>query len=280
MKQHKALAAIFISPALLFFSMFTLWPIAEVIRMSFLKINFISSSYVGLENYITIFKDKAFLLSISNSFLYAILTVIGVGISLFFAFFLYHMSRKWQDFARILLYLPVLSAGIIISAAWGWIFHQKGVINWLLQKDISWFGQASTAIPAIAIMVIHSGFGLNTIVFLANLQGIGKEYIEAAVIDGASWGQIQRHIMIPMIAPILYMVIISTIIGAFMIFEYIMMTAPYPYTATMAYSIFQKGFEFSRYGIASAQAVVLLIIAVILFTVKKQVKTWKRGEKS
>jgi len=274
MKQHKALAATFITPAFLFFCLFTLLPIIEVIRMSFLKINFITSVYVGFDNYKTIFKDEAFLLSIGNSFVYAIITLLGVCTSVFFAFFLYHMTKRWQDTVRILLYLPVLSAGIIISSAWGWIFHQKGVINWLLQSDINWFGQASTAIPAISIMVIHAGFGLNTIVILANLQGIGKEYIEAAVIDGATWWQIQWHIMIPMIAPILYMIIISTIIGAFMVFEYIMMVAPYSYTATMAYSIFQKGFEFSRYGIASAQAVVLLCISVGLFMLKKQVKAW------
>jgi len=180
------------------------------------------------------------------------------------------MSKKWQDASRILLYLPTLSAGIIIALAWKWIFNTNGIVNWILGKNINWFGQWQTAIPVISFIVISASFGSNTIVLLSAIQNINKDLIEAARIDGASWWQIIIHIILPIISPTIYMIIIMTILSAFMIVENIMMLAPYDYSATVTYSIYTKGFMFSKYGLAAAQAVILLIISIVLYIAKKK----------
>jgi len=258
-------------PSLIFFLLFTIWPLIEVFRLSFLKINFITSKFIGFQNYIDSFKDPVFLTSIANSFLYAVLLVIGLlSVSLFLALYLYHMSKKWQNASRILLYLPTLSAGIIIALAWKWIFGSAGIASWIIGKNINWFGQWQTAIPVISFIVIFASFGSTTIIFLSAIQNVNKEIIEAAVVDGASWWQIITHIILPMISPVIYMTIIMTILSAFMIFESIFMLAPYEYTATVTYSVYTKGFLFSKYGLASAQAVILLFISIILFVLKRK----------
>jgi ABC-type sugar transport system permease subunit len=257
-------------PSLIFFILFTLWPLVEVFRLSLYKINFITSKFIGLSNYIESFQDPVFLTSIANSFLYAILLVLGISISLFLALYLYHMNKKWQDASRVLLYLPTLSAGIIIALAWKWIFNTNGIVNWILGKNINWFGQWQTAIPVISFIVISASFGSNTIVLLSAIQNINKDLIEAARIDGASWWQIIIHIILPIISPTIYMIIIMTILSAFMIVENIMMLAPYDYSATVTYSIYTKGFMFSKYGLAAAQAVILLIISIVLYIAKKK----------
>lgn len=263
---------ILLIPSFIFFILFTVWPLIEVFRLSFYKINFITSKFIGLSNYIESFTDPVFLTSIANSFLYAILLVLGVGVSVFLALYLYRMNRKWQDASRILLYLPTLSAGIIISLAWKWIFQSNGIMNWILGKNINWFGQWQTAIPVIAFTIIFASFGSNTIILLSAIQNVNKELIEAAKIDGASWWQIVTHIILPIISPVIYMMVISTILGAFMVFESIFMLAPYDYTATITYSIYTKGFMFSKYGLAAAQAVILLFISVILFIIKRKLE--------
>jgi len=264
-------------PALIFFILFTLWPLATVIQLSVYKTNFITSTFVGLDNYISSFKDPAFILAIINSLVYSVLLVIGIALSLALALNLYKMSKRWQDTSRIILYLPVLSAGIIISLAWKWIFQSNGVINWLLNQcgapSINWFGQGLTAIPVIAFITMLSGIGSNTIILLAVVQNVNKDYLDAAMMDGASWRIIKNKIIIPIIAPTIYMMLIGTILGALTIFEFIYILAPYDYTSTMAFSIFKQGFEYGKYGIAAAQAIILLVVAVVLYRLKKR---WER----
>lgn len=263
-------------PGLIFFSLFTAWPIIEVFRLSVYKTNFITSSFVGMENYIISLRDPVFIRSMINSLMYIIFLVIGqVLASLFFSLLLYPMSKKWQDNSRILLYVPMLSAGIIIAQSWRWIFHADGPINWILGlmgiSVVNWFGEY-TAIPIVSFIVVFSSFGGNVIIMLASLQAVNRDFIEAATIDGASWNQIKLKILIPLIGPTIGMVGILSAIAALQIFETIYALAPYEYSATMTYHIYRQGFQFGKYGMASAQAVILLIITIILSRIKGKIE--------
>jgi multiple sugar transport system permease protein len=238
-------------PGLIFYLIFTAWPLIEVVRLSLYKTNFITTRFVWLDNYIASFKDAEFIQSIINSLGYAMFMVGGIFISLFIALYLYRLSKRWQDTSRIVLYLPSLAAGVIISMSWKWIFHSSGIA-------INWFGSTLTAIPVLSGIVAFSGIGSTVIILLAVVQSVPKDYIDAARIDGASWGQIKRKIIIPIIAPTLYMLIIGAVLAALAIFEIIYMLAPYPY---------------SEYGAASAQSVILLLVAVLLYKLRKR---WER----
>jgi ABC-type sugar transport system permease subunit len=264
-------------PGLIFYLIFTAWPLIEVVRLSLYKTNFITTRFVWLDNYIASFKDAEFIQSIINSLGYAMFMVGGIFISLFIALYLYRLSKRWQDTSRIVLYLPSLAAGVIISMSWKWIFHSSGIANWLISligiPPINWFGSTLTAIPVLSGIVAFSGIGSTVIILLAVVQSVPKDYIDAARIDGASWGQIKRKIIIPIIAPTLYMLIIGAVLAALAIFEIIYMLAPYPYSATITFSIFLQGFQYSKYGAASAQSVILLLVAVLLYKLRKR---WER----
>lgn len=264
-----------IIPAIVFFGFFTAWPIIEVMWLSMYKTNFITSIFVGIDNYIKIFKDINFIQSIINSFFYAMLLVPGqIIVSLFFSLYIYNMKKNWIDVSRIIFYIPVLSAGIIISQSWQWIFKFEGPINWLLSlikiSPINYFAQGITSIPIISFIVIMSTFGSNVIIILASILSIDKNILEAAKIDSANENQIKLHIIIPVIKNTLILIGLLSAIGSFSIFEYIYQLSPNYYTASMAYGIYTSGFLYSRYGESSAQAVILLVITILLSLLKKK----------
>lgn len=264
-------------PAILFFSLFTAWPIIQVIQLSLYKTNFITSTFVGIDNYIAIFSSNDFLLSILNSFFYALLMVPGqLIISTFLSLYIYNMKKHWLDISRILFYIPTLSAGIIIAQSWQWIFKYEGPINWLLGllqiSPINWFGQGFTSILAISFIVVISTFGGNIIIILASILSIDKSIFEAATIDGANERQIKFMIIIPMIKKTLVLIGLVAMINSFQIFEYIYQLSPQSYTATMTFRIYADSFNFGKYGIAASEAVVLLIITIALSLLKKRIE--------
>jgi multiple sugar transport system permease protein len=268
---------ILILPAFLFFALFTAWPLFEVFRLSVYKTNFITSTFIGLDNYIVSFQSEAFIKSITNSLFYAAILVPGqVILGLGMALYIFKMSKKWQDVSRIMFYLPMLSAGIIIAQCWKWIFHINGPINWLIGlcgfKALNWFGQFYTSIPVIAFIVLISSFGGNVIIFLAAIQAINKDYFEAAMIDGAGWRLIKSKIIYPLIAPTIGLIALLSGLNSLMIFETIYALNPQEYTATMAFSVYSQGFMFSKYGMASAQAVILLFVSVVIMLIKKRLE--------
>jgi ABC-type sugar transport system permease subunit len=268
---------ILLIPAILFYTLFTIWPIAEVVKLSLYKTNFIVSKFVGLDNYIAIFSDNNFLLSIVNSLFYALLLIPGqIIVSLFFSLYIYNMKKRWIDVSRILFYIPVLSAGIIIAQSWQWIFKFEGPVNWLIGlfgiSPINYFGQGITSIPVISFIVIMTTFGSNIIIILASILSIDKSLLEAAKIDGASEGQIKWYVIIPMIKNTLILIGLLAAINAFQIFEYILQLSPQAFTFTMTYNIYSESFLYGKYGIGAAEAIVLLIITILLSLLKKKVE--------
>lgn len=259
-------------PALIFFLIFTIWPIGEVIYLSTLETNFMKTTFVGIDNYIKAFNDADFIQSIFNSFEYAIILVIGqIVCALSGSLFIYNMSKKWQDASRIIFYIPILSAGIIIASSWRWLFSYDGLVNWIIGQKINWFGQGETAIPIICFIVIFSSVGANMIILLASILTIDKSLFESARIDGAKEWQMELYIIIPLIKPTLVLIGFLSFINAFQIFENIYALAPQTYAATMTYFIYQQGFEFGKYGMASAESVILLGMMIMMTLIKKKV---------
>jgi len=257
--------------------MFTIWPLAEVVKLSLYKTNFITTKFVGLDNYIYALTDPDFLQSIVNSIFYALILIPGqIFAALFMALSIYSLNKRWQDISRIILYVPVLSAGIIIAGSWKWIFHIDGPINWLLSifniEAINWFAQGVTAIPIISFIVIFSTFGSNLIILLAAILSIDKGILEAAMIDGAHEHQIKWQIIVPIISPVIVLIGLLSAINAFSIFENIYSLAPQGFAATMTFHIYQSGFMFSKYGVAAAESIILLLIVVTLSLIKKKVE--------
>ena len=271
---------LFLIPSFIFFILFSVWPIIEVLRLSFYQTNFITSTFVGLQNYIDSFQNEMFLSAMRNSFWYVILMVSGITFSsLFIALTVSNLSKKWQDTSRILIYVPVLSGGIIIAQVWKWVFSTEGVANWLLGlfgiDPVFWFSQGSTAIPVVVFVVVMASIGTYMIIFLASILSIDKGIFEAARIDGASKSQIKWMITIPILTPTIILVSLLAMIASLQVIETVMALVPQTYAFTPAFSIYTLGFKFSKWGMASAQSIILLVITVMLSILKKRIEETK-----
>lgn len=268
---------ILLLPAIVFAAGFSVWPIVTLIQYSLLKTNFITTEFVGAANYIRAFSDPAFLKSWLNSFGYMAFMVIGqTSIALAAALMTFTLSKRWHDAVRIVFYIPALAAGIIIAQAWRWIFHTEGPANWLLGlaglERVAFFAQSATAIPAISLIVITAGLGGTTIILLAGILGINTELYDAARMDGATSARIKRSIIIPILRPMLALVSLLSMLAALQIFETIYALAPYDYTATVTFHIYREAFQFGRFGLASAQAVILLVVTAGLTILKRRIE--------
>lgn len=269
--------ALLLLPAVALFSLFTAWPLVEVVRMSLYKTNFISSVFVGLDNYVQALSSREFTQAMWNTIWYIIILVPAQTVTALFAsFFVYDMKKGWLDAARIVFYVPVLSAGMIIAQSWKWVFHANGPVNWILQtmgaQKIMWFAQGETAIPVISLIVVFSSFGANVLIFLSAIVSIEKSLLDAARVDGASSFQLKTRILLPLLKPTIGMVMLLSAIGAMQVFENIYALVPQSYAATMTFFIYQQSFEFSKWGYASAEAVILLMVTLGLSMFKGRAK--------
>jgi multiple sugar transport system permease protein len=235
--------------------------------------------WVGLKNYITMFReDELFRKSLINTFYFTLGVVpLGTVLSLLAAVVM-NQKLRGQTFFRTVYFLPTVCSGIAIALLWAWLYNtQFGLINSMLRTiglpKVSWLGDKRIAMPSVIIMTIWRGLGYSMILFLAGLQGIPQEYYEAATIDGASRWQLFRRITLPLLSPTTFFVIILSMIGSFQVFEatYIMTQGgPYYATYTMVLLIFNQGFLWFRMGYASALAYILfaIILAVTLVQIK------------
>jgi len=259
-------------PVLVFCSLFVIWPVGELFFISLQKTNFITSRFVGLANYATVLRNPVFIRSAVNSVWYIILMVsMTVGGALGISLLVMREPKRTQDTTRILLYLPTLSAGIIIAQVWRWIFHVDGPINWLLGTDIQWFSQGVTAIPAISFIVAMSTIGGTLIVILSAILGIDPALYDSAMIDGATWWQIKTRIVVPLIMPTIMVMSLVAAIAAPQIFENVYALAPFEYSATVGWTIYVEAFQMSSHGTASAMSVLLMFAMLGLSALKQRV---------
>jgi len=263
-----------LAPTFFFATLFVFWPLGELFVLSMMKTDFIITSFVGLQNYVSILTSAPFLRSVYNSLWYILFVVaMIVGGATAFSLAVMTLSKAWHDVSRVLIYLPMLSAGIVIAQVWRWIFHVDGPVNWLLGTQVNFFAQGFTSIPAISLIVASSGIGGTAIVIMASVLGISKELYDAATIDGASWFQIKLHIVLPLITPTVSVMALVAAIAAPQIFETIYALAPAEHSATVGWHIYREAFQMGRHGTAAAMSVLLLFSMLGLSWAKSCVKS-------
>jgi multiple sugar transport system permease protein len=266
-----------IAPALILCAVFFIWPLIAEVRYSTQKTDFITTKNVGLANYKLAFESSSFRRAWLNSLAYMAIMAVGqTVIALFVAFAVCRLPKRWIDATRAILYIPVLSAGIIVAQSWRWIFHADGPLNWIVKAvgmpPIRFFASSLTAIPAISLIVVSSGVGGVLVIFLSYILSIDPALYEAAQLDGASWWQIKIHIILPHLRPAIALTTLLAIIGGLQIFETIFALAPYEHAATVTFHVYRDAFQMGRYGFASAQAILLLVATVLISLVKKRVE--------
>ena len=241
--------------------------------------------FTGFDNYTRMIKDQRFIDSIWTTIKYALMYVPGVFIlALLLAALLNAMHGKLQSFFRTAVFLPYAISTVIAGIVWSFMYNP---MNGFLNQIIVWAGGekqrflASTeqALPSVAVVGIWLVLGYNTILFLAAIKDIPKDYYEAAEIDGATAIQKFFRITVPLIKETSVFVLVMCAIGAFQAFDLInVMTAggPASATTTSVLYIYEKAFTTFELGYSSALAFVLFIIIMVLTLV--QMKIMRSGE--
>ncbi|WP_101296806.1 carbohydrate ABC transporter permease [Halegenticoccus soli] len=236
--------------------------------------------FVGLDNYVALFRDPIFWDALVNTAGYSLaLIAIDVPIALGLALLL-NMNLRGTKFYSAAIFLPVVTSWVVVSLIWSWLYNpQYGLINAALgtvglpQPD--WLQSSKTALASIALMSIWKHVGFNMVIFLAGLKGIPDDFYEAAIIDGANRWQRFRYITLPLLKPTSFFVVVVTLIFSFRLYTqvYVMTQGgPVHSTYSIVFYFWEQGFQQFNMGYASAIAVVLFLIVFGLSIVQQ--RTW------
>jgi ABC-type sugar transport system permease subunit len=264
-------AYVLIAPAILSAAVFLYIPIAYSGYWSFTEYSGLGTAkWVGLANYKELLGDEDFLKALWNTVLFVLMGM-GIGPVLgFLSALLLNQTVRFRAFFRAAYFLPVMTSLVVVASIWKILMSDQGIINQILSffqiPTHQWLSDTTTALPAVVVTSIWQGFGFETVVFLAALQAIPRDYYDAARVDGASYWQQVRHITLPSLRPTIMFVYIIGIIGSFQVFDQIfVMTSggPLNSTRTLVFDLFER-FRQLELGEASAVAYVLLVILASL----------------
>jgi multiple sugar transport system permease protein len=270
-KRELIYGLLFISPWLVGFLAFTLFPICSSLYYSLCEYQVIKAPvFIGLNNYKTMFQDKTFLKALSNTF-YMVLfgvpitTITAVGISII----MNHKELKVTGPFRVVFFIPTLVPTVVASLLWIWVMQpETGIINRLLGyigiRGPGWLSSIFWSKPALIIMMIWT-CGNAIIIYLAGLQDIPVSLYESASLDGAGFFSQTLFVTIPLLRSTILYNVVTLIINVFQWFaEPYIMTNGGPDNSTMFYSLYlyQNAFSYFKMGYASAMAWILLLIAL------------------
>lgn len=279
-KSEQAMwAYIFIAPLLLGLIIFYIYPFLQSFFYSFTDINtFNQAQFVGLANYKKMFSDPQLWASTWNTIRYALIVVpIGLFFSLLTASLL-NQNIRGKSLYRTLYFLPVVTMPAAIAMVWKWIFNGSyGILNSFLGlfgvPPQNWVQDPKFAMFMVCIVGIWMVVGYNTIILLAGIQGISRSYYEAASVDGANAFTQFFKITLPMLTPTLFFIMITGLISAFQVFDVIYMmidkkSLSYESTQTLTMLFYRNGFDYSRKGYASAIAIFIFALIMIVTAVQ------------
>lgn len=279
MNQQRHLARfayLSLSPAVLLFAGFLFFPIVFVFYMSLQDWGLIGAPhFVGLENYVNLFQDDLFWVSLRNTLIYSLSVPVKVALALILAIML-NQKVKGLKLFRMAYFLPVVLSLVVVALVWEWMFNANyGFVNYLL-SSMGWPRQHWLTDPHYAMLVlivvsIWKGLGYNLVIFLAGLQGIPRDVYEAAAIDGTSAVQRFWYITVPLIKPTTWFVFLITLIGDFKVFDLAyVMTGGGPGNSTTVFVqyIYNMAFQNFHMGYAAAASVVFFAILFVFSMVQ------------
>ena len=260
----------FIAPAFLLFTLFIIVPTLASVYYSFTSWDGLSPTvkFVGLANY----REIAFLLTFFISILE---NSMALGLAL-----LVDNVRWWKNFFRSAFYIPVLISGIVSGFIWKIMYNFNfGAVNTILNSigmgsaRQDWLGNPKLALMMVGVVLVWKGAGYYMIIYLASLQSVSTDIIEAASIDGASPWQRFKHIILPLISGAFTINFTLSLINGLKVFDQIsVMTDGGPgfTTETIVYLLYKVGFNEGRQGFGTAVGIVLLFIIIILNTIQQK----------
>lgn len=282
--NHKTLwAYIFIAPAVIFLLGLSVLPILFSSWISLHDWNMITPipqmKWVGVNNFVYLFnRDAVYQAALRNTFVFAAVgvlvnTSLGLGGAL-----LLNSKIRFRTFWRTIYFLPIVTAPLALGMMWSYLLSKNyGLVNNILGvfgiPPQPFMASPDTALGTIIFIAVYQSVGYYIIIFLAGLQGIPSEYYDAASVDGANSRQAFWHITLPLLRPVMLFLIVTNTIGALQVFDIVFaMTdntnwsggGPANSTVTVVLHTYMTAFKFFKMGRASAMAMVLFVIIMII----------------
>ena len=268
----------FILPNFLGFALLTLVPVVTLFYMSFTNWNvFGKADWIGLANFQRLLGDGSFRISVLNTLYYSVMHIpLTIVVSLGLALLLNNKLRGIAFF-RTAAFFPYITSIVAIAVVWNLLFSPDyGPINQILrfigfENPPGWLTSSEWAMPAVVIVSTWRDMGYYMILFLAGLQTVPRELHEAARVDGANVFQRFFNVTLPCLRPTMFFVTVMLTINSFKIFDLILVMTnggPGQATSVLSQFIYRKGFEESQFGYASAAAVVLFFMCILVTIVQ------------
>ncbi|MFG6194241.1 carbohydrate ABC transporter permease [Nonomuraea sp. JJY05] len=276
-------------PALVLFGVFFAWPAVTAIQLSFTDYDGVSPPvFSGLDNFVKIVGDARFWTALRNSVvflvgLFPLLVVLPLPLAV-----LVNQKLPGIRTFRMLYYLPVVTSMVAVAVAWNYVFHQQGVVNWLLtgmgvlDEPIQYLLDPVWALPALILVEGWKNMGVYMMVYLAGLQTIPSDLYEAAKIDGANGWHRMRRITVPLMVPYIAVTITMAMLDAMQAFTTVfVMTKGGPQDATLmlGYYIWAEAFEKYDMGYASAVGLVLWVLLIVMALLNHRLTSGRKDER-
>lgn len=269
---------LFVLPALIPLIVFWIYPILRSVFISLTDWDYMSPDYnfVWFDNFIALFKDQRFYDALWNTVVFSVGTliptiVLGLGLAL-----LLQKSFKGSGIIKFILFSPWITPTVAVSIVWTWIYEPNtGIANAILNffglPGLQWIKSSQTAMLAVIIVTVWKSLGYAMIFYLSALEKVPKELYEASGMDGAKSWQRFRDVTIPCISPTTFFLMIITMVNSLQAYDQIQILTqggPSGSTRTLLYMYYQLGFEEFNMGQATAVAIVLILITVLLSVVQ------------
>jgi multiple sugar transport system permease protein len=273
----------FIAPALIFFAIFTVYPVFYGAFLSLFRIrtvNIDDRTFVGLDNFAKVIGADDFHTALWNTARFAFFVVTLQTILALLLAVAVNQKIKGRTFFRTAFFFPSISSSVVISIIFLWVFNKFGLLNYFLSligiNGPVWVDDPNTALPAIMGLNIWTTAGTMMVIYLAAIQDIPGHLYEAASVDGATPVQQFFKITVPMIAPTTFFIVTLGLIGTFQMFDQAFVISagsggPEKSTLTAVFYIYQQAFkERNSMGVACAGAVVLFAIIFVLTLIQRR----------
>lgn len=265
---------LFLTPAILVYSIFVVIPFFDNLLLSFQSWNgFGARSFVGIKNYRTSFEDLYFLLSIKNSvYLGVISSIISVIIGVFLAWLLLFVKREVGGFVRTVLFSPSMIPAVITALIFSFVYEPEfGILNTLLKfmglgnLQQAWLTNSNTVLNCILFVSAWKQVGLTMVLCFAGMQSISISLIESAKLEGASDFVVFKKIIIPLTMSFIQLSAIFALMSGLKIYDTVLALTnggPGKLTVVMPMWIMQNSFSFNHYGYGAAMSVIFVLIVL------------------
>ena len=274
--KGKWIPWLFLLPTLTILLLFLYYPVIQTFRLSFFRVAFLGlrTKFSGLENYANLLHDSAYHHTVAVTIgIAAAVVVVGLGLSLFIAM-LANQKIHGASFYQILLIWPFALSPAVAGVVFLFMFSPGfGVVNYLTSlvvgTELNWLGNPRLAVILVIMASVWKNLGYNIVFYIAALQNVNTEVLEAASIDGANTWQRFWRVTFALLSPMTFFLLITNITYSFFdifgMIDILTKGGPLDATNVMIYNLYRDAFEYYKTGLASAQSVILFLL-VVAFT--------------